>query len=1366
MNKLVRHNLVRGLPTKSFDNDQTCTACLKGKQHKASCKSNLVNSVTKPLHTLDMDLFGPTSVSSISHKWTPQQNGVTERSNRTLIEAARTMLANAKLPVTFWAEAVNTASYVQNKVLVNMSQNKTPYELFNGRTPAIGFLKPFGCHVMILNTLDNLGKFEAKGDEGYFIGYPMSGKAFRVFNKRTRRVEENLHVEFLENKAIEKSTDPNWLFHIDYLTKSMNYVPVDAHEALLESSSSKPHVESSTQVPEGSGNPNPTVSSSNPPTDQMETLTVESPIPTISLPVPTACLNNSPEPSSEARLISKRVANQEETPSLDNILSMTNRFEDILGVTPSLDEAIGVEADVSNMETTISASPTPTLRIHKYHPKSQIIGYVDTPIQARHKSKENKKDERGIVVRNKARLVAQGHTQEEGIDYDDVFVPVARIEAIRLFLAYASFMSFTVYQMDDPTFPAKVYKVEKAMYGLHQAARAWQREDFILVQVYVDDIFGSSNPQLCREFEALMHVNFQMSDMGELNFFLGLQVLQKEDVIFLSQDKYIGDILKKFIFSDVRSSNTLMDKENPWGKDETRKDFWSTARIETTDEGTHILAIVDGIQRTVSESSLRRNLKLRDEDGIVSISDTELFENLTLMRIVPLFDTMLGHHDEPASLVTDVSEGEACPTDSGFIADQDRATIAKSSTLSHDSAPRDTSPAANEGSMQHNISELMALCTSLQRQYSKLQAKFQAQEEEIVKLKERVKVLEDKDDVTVTQSGDDAPIKGRSINEGEAAAKRISIDSEEIARVLTSMDAATVLAGELIEVGPTTSLIVTRRKGKEVMVESDTPKKKKLQEQIDAQVARELEEKQEKENMRINEQIARDAEVVRIHAEEELQRMIDNLDKSNETIAKYLQEYQDFASELPLEKRIELISDLVKYQDNNSKVYKFQSQQRRPMTKKQKREYYMAVIRRNLGWRVKDFKGMSFEEIEAKFAEVWKQVEDFIPMGSKEETERLKRKGLNLEQEQVKKQKSSKEAPEIETFTEDVTEEKIKEMMNEQEHGEHFKLILELLKKEKLYAKFSKCEFWIPRVQFLGHVIDSRGIHVDPAKIESGKDWASPKTPTEICQFLGLAGYYRRFIEGFSKIAKPMTKLTQKKVIFNWGDKQEAAFQLLKQKLCSAPILALPEGAEDFVAYCDASYKDLGAILMCSSVRSEDLEALSVRNEVDYDCEIRYHLGKANVVANALSRKEWIKPLRDAPFEALYGRKCRSPVCWAEVRDAQLIGPEIIQETTEKIVQNKQRLQAACDRQKSYADVRRKPLEFQVGDRVMLKVSPWKGVVRFGKRGKLNPSYIGPFKKCLSDEPLEIPLDELHIDDKLRFVEEPVEIMDREIKRL
>ncbi|GJV52895.1 putative reverse transcriptase domain-containing protein [Tanacetum coccineum] len=185
------------------------------------------------------------------------------------------------------------------------------------------------------------------------------------------------------------------------------------------------------------------------------------------------------------------------------------------------------------------------------------------------------------------------------------------------------------------------------------------------------------------------------------------------------------------------------------------------------------------------------------------------------------------------------------------------------------------------------------------------------------------------------------------------------------------------------------------------------------------------------------------------------------------------------------------------------------------------------------------------------------------------------------------------------------------ERKNKQEHEEHLKIILELLKKEELYAKFSKCEFWIPKVQFLGHVIDSEGIHVDPVKIESIKDWTSPKSPTEIRQFLGLAGYYQRFIEGFSKIAKPMTKLTQKKFKFEWGDKQEAAFQQLKQKLCSAPILALPERSEDFIAYCDASKKGLGAVLM---QREKWI--------------IRYHTGKANVVADALSRKEREPPLR------------------------------------------------------------------------------------------------------------------------------------------
>nr|GEU45315.1 putative reverse transcriptase domain-containing protein [Tanacetum cinerariifolium] len=366
---------------------------------------------------------------------------------------------------------------------------------------------------------------------------------------------------------------------------------------------------------------------------------------------------------------------------------------------------------------------------------------------------------------------------------------------------------------------------------------------------------------------------------------------------------------------------------------------------------------------------------------------------------------------------------------------------------------------------------------------------------------------------------------------------------------------------------------------------------------------------------------------------------------------------------------------------------------------------------------------------------------------------------------------------------------------NKEEHANHLRIIFKLLRKEKLYAKFSKCDFWIRTVQFLSHLIDSQGLHVNPSKIESVKNWASPTTPTEIRQFLGLASYYRRFIKDFSKIAKSLTILTQKDKKFIWGKDQEMTFQILKQKLYEAPILALPEGNDDFVVYCDASIQGLGAVLMQrekviayaswklkhheENYTTHDLELgavvfafkiwrhylygtkcivftdhkslqhvlnqkeLNMRQRrwlellLDYNCDILYHLGKANVVADAFSQKRIIKsrqvkPLRvsikAAPFEALCDRKCRSPVCWAEVGDTQLTGPKIIYETTEKIMQIRQHLQATRDRQRSYTNVRRKPLEFQTGDRVMLKISPRKGIIRFGKRGKLNPRYIGPFK--------------------------------------
>ncbi|GJT67375.1 putative reverse transcriptase domain-containing protein [Tanacetum coccineum] len=543
----------------------------------------------------------------------------------------------------------------------------------------------------------------------------------------------------------------------------------------------------------------------------------------------------------------------------------------------------------------------------------------------------------------------------------------------------------------------------------------------------------------------------------------------------------------------------------------------------------------------------------------------------------------------------------------------------------------------------------------------------------------------------------------------------------------------------------------------------------------------------------------------------------------------------------------------------------------------------------------------------------------------------------------------------------------------QEEHLKHLRLVLELLKKEKLYAKFSKCEFWLIEVQFLGHVINGNGIHADPIKIEVVKNRKAPRTLTET---------------------------------FDWGEEQELTFKTLKDKLCNAPVLAFFDVPEDFVVYCDASGLGLGCVLMQrgkviayasrrlkiheKNYMTYDLELGAVRRWIelfsDYDCEIHYHPGKANVVADALSRKERVKPkriramnitlqsrikdrilaaqkeavplkgdvrtlimdethklkfsvhprvdkmyydLRDwywwsgmkkdiavyvskcltclkvkakhqrpygllqqpeipewkwegitmdfvtklprtssghdiiwviverltksahflpmhedykmdrlarlylneivarhgvpisiiydhdsrftsrfwqsmqealgtlldmsmayhpqtdveflynnsyhssvrcALFEALYGRKCRSPIMWAEIGEGRLIGHELVQETTEKISQIKDRLKAVRDRQKSYVDKRRKPLEFSVGNYVLLKVSPWKGVVRFGKKGKLAPRFVGPFeiikKKCMADPTLQVPLDEIQVDDKLNFVEEPVKILEREVKKL
>ncbi|GJY56800.1 putative ribonuclease H-like domain-containing protein [Tanacetum coccineum] len=638
---------------------------------------------------------------------TPKQNGVAERKNRTLIEAARTMLADSLLPIPFWAET-------------------------------------FWVPLTILNTLDSLGKFDRKSDEGYLLGYSTSSKAFRVYNKMTKRVEENLHINFLEDQPNVSGTGPNWMFDLDFLTNSMNYIPVNIENQVnMDAGTQDSYVAGSSGKDKG-----PTQEYIPLPLQPYRTrILVEDVAPAAhEKPSETSPKDNDVQDLKDDKEgqhqmtedeqvlhddLEKMIAQEVVTKALDdatrqvfeeekrNVASQkrtaqatsTNKLSTVrsyvstatkpyvsaastptgantdelsfvylggkipidastlpnvdLPIDPNMpdleddsdafesdgifngaydDENVGAVADFNNMDDTINVSHIPTLRIHKNHLKYQILGDPKSAVQTRgkiqkaysaqqalvsyilkqnrtnHKDHQNsmqeellqfklqkvwilfdlpsgkkaigtkwvfknKRDERSSVVKNKARILAQGYRQEEGIDYDEVFAPVAKIEAIMLFLAFASYMGFTVYQMDvksaflygtieeevyvhqppgfvDSAHPNKVYKVIKALYGLYQAPRAWYEtlSSFLMENGYR------------REFKDFMHKRFQMSSMGELTFFLGLQVKQQPNGIFISQDKYVADILKKFDFWSIRTATTPIESNKPLVKDEEGED--------------------------------------------------------------------------------------------------------------------------------------------------------------------------------------------------------------------------------------------------------------------------------------------------------------------------------------------------------------------------------------------------------------------------------------------------------------------------------------------------------------------------------------------------------------------------------------------------------------------------------------------------------------------------------------------------------------------------------------------------------------------------------------------------------------------------
>ncbi|KAJ9556774.1 hypothetical protein OSB04_011388 [Centaurea solstitialis] len=548
MNKLVSKNLVKGLPETRLSKNTLCPACEQGKMTRSSHPPRMDTNSKSPLDMIHMDLCGPTRTESLARKkymlvlvdefsrftWleflraksdaadriiafikriqvllgcrvkklrsdngtefrnaklqsfledvgishnfsavrTPQQNGVVERKNRTLVEAARSMMAHSGVPQSFWAEAVSTACYTQNRTLIVKRTGKTAYEMVEQRKPNIDYFRVFGCKCYVLNDRDDLGKFEPKSDESIVIGYSHNSKAYRVFNKRTRTILESSNVDFSETETYSVASSSN------------------INASFSELFTAPPSTDSSTNFSA---------------LDFLDLADYDLPTLTGPIVVPAHARSTSTSVTSDAFVTEPSTSTSTNSVSPESTAVSPLKSHQQPHRNQSKNRLHNLFLHLSQKKLHyLHPVQLRELMLSEFEPSdvSQALTDPDWVLAMQEELAEFERnkvwrlDENDLIIRNKARLVAKGYRQQEGIDYDETFAPVARIEAIRIFLAYAAHKNMTVYQMDvkcaflnrvlqeevyveqpegfvDPRFPEHVYVLDKVLYGLKQAPRAW-----------------------------------------------------------------------------------------------------------------------------------------------------------------------------------------------------------------------------------------------------------------------------------------------------------------------------------------------------------------------------------------------------------------------------------------------------------------------------------------------------------------------------------------------------------------------------------------------------------------------------------------------------------------------------------------------------------------------------------------------------------------------------------------------------------------------------------------------------------------------------------------------------------------------------